>query len=531
MKSVWWCHRCQLPLLEPTCELCGTEYSETLARDICPVFREEMLMLRNTLGITHLPKRGQDFYLWVSGQTYFKFGEKAFRTSYARSEKPWIADLSESAIRKRRRIPDSHEPYVERLYAANRSHLEILKAEARSFIESSLAKWGGRTPVVAFSGGKDSMAVSSLARNVLPAADLLHVFGDTGIESPDTTRFVSEFRSANPQIPFVHATPNVDFFEMCEVLGPPSRIKRWCCSTQKTFPLGVVYGALSQSGGVMSLCGVRRRESSRRKKHQRVYSHTKIGDELMICPIIEWSDAEVWLYLLTARCPINRAYRLGFRRVGCIYCPYNSKWSEFLTKTAYRACWSDWEGVLKGYYSRHGGEAEQGPVGSRWKARAGGLSRDDDLGRMDVTPCDGDEKSFSLRTQRDIPRDIWEYFRPFGGVSVNQHDGVIGQAVVVGGDSKPLFAARVAWPRRHLRVSVFVDKNQRLLGQRVVRQVKKAIACQLCGLCQVTCPTGAITCNGRYLVDAASCTNCLKCVTGVPSGCVAAHATKVSGRR
>ncbi len=523
MKAVWWCSNCEVPLLQPICERCGFVPERPIAKDLTPVFAEELRLLRGSLGLDGLPEPPEDFLLWASGTAYFQAGRKVASISGISVGRPMARLLGH--------IDRPNGPAIETVEAirlANRTYLRRLEAEAVHFIQE-LLRVTGRTPVVPFSGGKDSLVVSLLARRAVPTTDLLHVFADTGIEAPDTLDFVRRFQKANAKVPFLRVVPNMDFAHACELLGPPSRIKRWCCSTQKAFPLGALYSALSTQAPVLSLCGVRRAESVARQKHERVLHSTKIADEIMISPIIDWSDAEVWSYLLTEGAEVNQAYRRGYRRVGCIHCPHNSGWSEYLNRVYYPDLVSEWDEFLKTYYSVHAAGIEASEVSRRWKARAGGLSPADDLASVQTLPCQTDAASFSVSCRRDLPEDLLQYLKPFGPVRVLRDDGLLLDAEVVDPTTNaPLIEVRATRPRGHIRFSVH-SRNRRLLGQRITRQVKKALACVRCGVCQVTCPTGAISCSLHYIIDDSRCSHCLRCVTDITGGCVAAHATNVTG--
>ena len=41
-----------------------------------------------------------------------------------------------------------------------------------------------------------------------------------------------------------------------------------------------------------------------------------------IHPIIEWTEAEVWEYIHTYNVPYCSLYDKGFKRLGCLLCPY-----------------------------------------------------------------------------------------------------------------------------------------------------------------------------------------------------------------
>lgn len=530
-KGVYWCSNCQVPLLTPKCDICNETYKVPFAKDIVPVFAEEMDLLRDKLGFNELPKKSRNFYLWNSKNHYYRLGKKVAKVKYNSSNTPILEVLDPKPLSLKPRISNKSLTLTERITLANKEHLQDIQYEAVSFIRSMLHSNTNHVPVVAFSGGKDSTVLSILARSVLPATELLHVFGDTGIESPDTKNFVEFYRKSNSLLPFVIAKPNVDFYDMCKVLGPPSRIKRWCCSTQKTFPLGVVYNAISRNSPVMSLCGVRRSESTRRNTHKRVLTNTKIVNEMMICPILHWSDAEVWIFLISENHEINRAYKRGYRRVGCIHCPWNSKWSDFIKSSFYQQETKTWDHLINSYYESRTNSEDFMPGTMRWKVRAGGLTRSDDLAQLDISQCEEDSNSFSVDTVNSISPNFFEYLKPFGQLNIVYDDGVISECIITDNNRTPLFSARISKPRNHIRFTIFVDKKKYLLSQRIIRQVRKSTACVLCGMCQIVCPTNAITCNGKYIVDTNKCINCLKCVTDHRGSCVAAHATKVSGRR
>ena len=49
-------------------------------------------------------------------------------------------------------------------------------------------------PIVSFSGGKDSTVVS-IVRRAFNNQSIVHVFGDTTLELPDTLQYISDFKN------------------------------------------------------------------------------------------------------------------------------------------------------------------------------------------------------------------------------------------------------------------------------------------------------------------------------------------------
>lgn len=520
-----WCDQCQVPLLGSSCSVCGSE-GRDIGRDLVPVFKEELEYLRQLPGGEWIPKSAGDYYLWSGGPDYYCAGRRVARISFADPTHPRVDRIGPKPA-SLASVAAKHVP--DRMKSSNVLALAELEGEAIRFLTDTADANPRRTIVVPFSGGKDSLAVSILARKAFAAQNLLHVFGDTGIEGPDTLEFIEDFTKRNWRLPVLRSAPNVEFFDMCKVLGPPSRIKRWCCSTQKAFPLSVVYNAL---GPVLSFCGVRRAESVSRQKHERLLVDTKIADELMACPVIEWSDNAIWQYIIASGEPFNQAYRSGFRRVGCLHCPYNSDRSEVLKAHFYAGEHRRWIAVLDDYYAtRKLTDLTDREFRNRWKVRAGASTVSDDLASMDIQPCEADPDSVGIQLTHDSGIELEELLKPFGKVRTVYDDGLVAQLLVVAADGELIFEARHSRPRQHVRITIHVSKSKRLLEQRIVRQLRKLSACVRCGACQMVCPNDALTVGTDYRIQADRCTQCQKCVTKLGRGCIAAHATNVSGSR
>ena len=89
---------------------------------------------------------------------------------------------------------------------------------------------------VAFSGGKDSAVLLDLVKKALPKGSFVVIFGDTGMEFPDTYDAV-EITRQQCEIdgtPFYTAKSHFDSHDSWEIFGPPARVLRWCCSVHKS---------------------------------------------------------------------------------------------------------------------------------------------------------------------------------------------------------------------------------------------------------------------------------------------------------
>ena len=71
----------------------------------------------------------------------------------------------------------------------------------------------------------------------------------------------------------------------------------------------------------MTLTGVRGAESSARASRDVIQYGKKHAGEWGFGPILDWSSAELFVYLFSRKIKLNEAYIKGKRRVGCTLCP------------------------------------------------------------------------------------------------------------------------------------------------------------------------------------------------------------------
>lgn len=61
--------------------------------------------------------------------------------------------------------------------------------------------------------------------------------------------------------------------------------------------------------------------------------------DIVVNPIYEWTDTDVWEYIRRENIDINSLYERGYKRVGCIGCPlasYSDKVKEFSDYPKYK---------------------------------------------------------------------------------------------------------------------------------------------------------------------------------------------------
>jgi len=185
--------------------------------------------------------------------------------------------------------------------------------------------------VIGYSGGKDStailqltwMAISSLDKKDLKKS--VHVITtDTMVENPIVSSWVNTSLEAintsaqSKDLPIqAHLIkPSVNESFWVNLIGrgyPAPRAKfRWCTERLKIKPTNrFIEEKINEDGEVVLLLGVRRAESavrsSRLKKRKRVqddlYPHDTLANCLLYAPIEDWSNDEVWTFLMQNKNP------------------------------------------------------------------------------------------------------------------------------------------------------------------------------------------------------------------------------------
>jgi phosphoadenosine phosphosulfate reductase len=397
---------------------------------------------------------------------------------------------------------------------ANSEYLRYIKYEAECFIKEMAKEYKSRTVFVSFSGGKDSSVVSHLVMNAFGRSDVLHVFADTTIEAPDTYTYIEDFKKVHSLTPVVSCKSSLDFFEVAKDIGTPSRILRWCCTTHKTNPLGKIVAVLNPSAGVLAFDGVRKCESNRRANYLRVSSNHKIGKEVLASPILEWSDIQLWIYILVHGLTLNIAYNKGFRRVGCLYCPFNSTWSELLIRYYYPEEYSLWNSLLYEHAERIKHVDPEIYVNHGWRVRAGGRGLDSYKTVLDSYPCAISEDALNYQLVAGSVQDIEVFLRPFGNQVIIHQDSHSKSFMINDMSTGNILASvELSYEENTARITYLAKKGKLLLRKRIEKQLRKLQSCIKCGACTSKCPAEINPFEGVSGIDYRLCVNCLKCVS------------------
>lgn len=532
MKSdVYWCDGCSVPIFDPVCPACKAK-GRRIATDIRPVFPEERLLLEV---IEDKPFCYLKSSVWnTSGSDYVVDGRKiGFSLKKA-------ALLDSQRIKKEydRYAPENTDvyfkEYILRFVSCNEGRMQQIDEEALRYLKEVSDGHLGKDMFVSFSGGKDSTVTSDLVMRALGSPKILHIFGDTTLEFEQTQEYVMRFKKEHPYTPVVSSkNKEKDFEELCRLIGPPSRIMRWCCTIFKTGAITRKIDALFKGQErILAFYGIRRSESISRSKYERESDGHKIARQVTISPVIDWLDGDVWLYILSRQLNFNDAYRLGYARVGCWCCPNNSGWSEFLSKIHLHRQYTSWRRLLVDFAVSIGKpDAEVYVDTGKWKARQGGNGVAYASKTMIAfEPCATEENAFNYELGEPIEETLYELMKPFGYIDKNMGIMRLGEVYINRKDGQPVLKLQGKIGTKHLKVTILdyhIDgaKGISTAEDKVKCQLTKYQMCMGCRACEGICSKGAIKIEAdyegklSYRIDDARCVRCGKCVNHFIGGC------------
>lgn len=534
--EVYWCKHCKTPIIQTVsqadkgiCPVCkgATKYIST---DLRPVFPEERLLLELLL-----EKKPNEFIknsVWAANSRYYIDGKptslssKLFQT----------ADTAKLSVElERYKSENSYDFFntnMQTFIAANQDRLSYLRDEAFSFIKKASERFPEENIVLSFSGGKDSTVTADLAVKALSNPSLVHIFGNTTLEFPTTVEYANRFREDHPMAIFMVAKNDEQvFMDVCEDIGPPARMMRWCCSMFKTGPITRVINSLYRNQQILTFYGIRKSESVSRSKYNRIEDSSdavKIQQQTVASPIFFWKDIDIWLYILAEKVDFNDAYRLGYDRVGCWCCPNNNQRAQFLSRIYMPEQSKKWREFLLRFAEKIGKPDPEVYVDTgKWKARQGGngLAAAGDV-KLRFTNCTSEEHAKIYRLVRPFDEELTGMFVPFGRVAPELGRKLLNEVLVLDvrtnvpilslqpfGQDDYDYAVKV----RTMNVADH-DDLQRMVGY----QIRKFNACRKCLKCESICRSGAISISGdSYYINPDKCVHCKMCMSAkiLDGGC------------
>lgn len=203
---------------------------------------------------------------------------------------------------------------------------------------------------LAFSGGKDSQCLYHVAQ--LAGVPFKAHFSPTTVDPPEVIQFI---RKNYPDCEFGKVKMSI-YDKAVENTILPTRKVRWCCQEFKEH----------SGAGKVTLIGIRHAESRKRaaRKTFEVSGHKFSGsyeqfqewqekqirkryknlnqdqfsadkqtgvrcisgkDSIIVSPIIDWLEEDVWDFLNGMEIPHCSLYDEGYKRIGCILCPMTQR--------------------------------------------------------------------------------------------------------------------------------------------------------------------------------------------------------------
>ncbi len=525
--GVYWCDECNVPIIhkvtdrdKDTCPICASK-TKYLCSDLRPVFPEERLLYEILIG---KPFAYKECSVWANNNRYYINGESKILSMSKHVKKDTDEIRKQLNELTEQNSYDEFNRYIDLFVKANKLRLDYIINEAHAFIQEQAAKYPRESIVLSFSGGKDSTVTADLAIKALSDASLVHIFGDTTLEFPMTTEYARRYRENNPKAIFkVAKNREQDFYSVCEDIGPPARMMRWCCSMFKTGPITRVLNSLYRDKNILTFYGIRKSESVSRSKYNRVEDNpeaVKIQKQAVASPIIDWKDIDVWLYMLGENVDFNDAYRLGYDRVGCWCCPNNNDRAQFLSRIYMPEQAKKWREFLINFATRIGKPDPEVYIDTgKWKARQGGngIESAKDV-KVKFSNCTAEDNAKIYQLVKPLNDTFYELFNPFGKVSKELGRKLINEVLVFDLKSSAPIISIQPFKQEGYEYAVKIktmnvakhDDLQRMISY----QIKKYNVCRKCLKCESLCRFGAISIMGdEYHISDEKCRRCKMCVT------------------
>lgn len=409
---------------------------------------------------------------------------------------------------------------IDAMVAANAQMMSIIVADAKRRAKELYDADIGRCDIayIAFSGGKDSVALLDICHRVLPLSVPV-VFSDTDMELPDTYKVWEEIKALYPEREFICAKAESSALENWRRFAPPSRTIRWCCSVHKSTPaLMLLKGKLHKSAiKVMAFVGVRGDESTSRANYwweSRDSSNgAKNSSQINQMPILDWGAHELWLYIFANSLTINCAYRKGLTRVGCMMCPESSeKYAWFVDKAYPRGLKPYNDIIIETSNKTFKTAADKTEfIGSlNWQARKSGVV----LKKTITVPLEEHKDLTVIFQSPHFTKELFFEWIKTIGVVVKER-GTARQRLKLPNtlDIGIPFSFDAPYTGGGKAIFEFRDANEKTTVLPILKAfMKKVSACVACRSCEVECPVGAITIkNGKLKVNGERCTRCRRC--------------------
>ena len=470
-------------------------------------------------------------YMWAEANNYFYRGRQVAKTKGGSLYTPpeiVIMDEPEPDGQPLRFVD------IPAMVEKKRDLLEKLAAETIKKIYNIYVEYMDRVDVfyVAFSGGKDSVVALDLVQRALPHNKFKVLFGDTGMEFPDTYKIVEEIEQhcKDAKIEFLRAKSDFDPKVTWREFGPPAQTMRWCCSVHKTAPQIILLREYTNNPHFrgMAFTGIRGDESASRSEYEGISHGEKVRGQYSCHPILEWNSAELFSYIYERQLLINDAYKKGNSRAGCLVCPLATSKNMYFKEQAYS--FSD-EGyrttttfnniileTTSKELSNPSAVKEFMDIGG-WKARRSGKELSF---AKSYTNESFEQGVLTIQVSR-IETDWKQWIKTIGNVTFLEN----GNVEVLCRDK--LYHIEIAENTNGLTATVVIGKNTQkdiYFMSELKTVFRKTAYCIGCRVCEANCPHGFISMKDGHVTIDDRCVKCKKC-HDVFHGCLVANSLRL----
>lgn len=454
-------------------------------------------------------------YMWAEANNYFYRGRQVAKTkggSLYTAPEIIIMDDPEPNGQPLRFVD------IPAMVEKNRDLLEKLSAETIKKIYNTYVEYMDRVDVfyVAFSGGKDSIVALDLVQRALPHNKFKVLFGDTGMEFPDTYTIVDriEAQCKEQGIEFVRAKSHFSPEESWRKFGPPATVTRWCCSVHKTAPQVIALRELTGKSNFtgMAFIGVRASESISRSEYDYVSLGEKHKGQYSCNPILEWNSAELYMYIYSEDIYLSEAYKKGNRRAGCLVCPRAAERNDYMARVWYTKEFDSLVNTIRSMYSKSfpsDDSLNEFIANGGWKARKNGRDID-----VQLNYSESSEKEYGIIKVNEAKTPWREWIKTIG-VLLNDENPYR----ILFRNEQYTFEVIESGNNLEIKYDINLPKQNPLFIKLLKSVFRKSACCVGCRECEADCHNGCLSMQNGKLQISENCIHCSQCHK-VDKGCL-----------
>lgn len=412
---------------------------------------------------------------------------------------------------------------IEGMLKKNSSIMESLVQDTIKKLYNTYKRYKNRVDLfyVAFSGGKDSIVTLDIVQRALPHDDFIVLFGDTGMEFPDTYDVVNKISSwcSEQEIKFFTSKSELSPNDTWKIIGPPAQKMRWCCGVHKTAPQILLLRKLTENLHFrgMAMMGVRSDESFARSQYDDLNFGTKHQGQYDFYPIFYWNSAELFLYIYKKNLILNETYKKGNSRAGCLVCPMAAPKNNWFKEQSYKSNTAFFnEIIINTTFAKElpPERLKQFMDIGVWKSRHNGSK----LLNPRIVYNEEKKDSDLIITLDSISKDWKEWLKTLGQLNFLSDNLV----EIFCDDRKYSLEYKFENNKHEFRIGNLENsQKERYFLSWLKIVLKKSAYCIGCQICESNCPNGYIHMEDKNFYIDDKCTKCKKCYE-VDGGCIVA---------